>query len=224
MLWLLASLGLLRLWGNHASCRGCKLPAWKGYLHRDLKPSNVFCVSEDRFVIGDFGSVVARNDQGYAETKTRHSLLYRPPEELAEHRSYEQGDVYQLGLVLFQLLGGRLPYEEAEWLSAKELTKYDALEGVERQLFATGIIEEKIARGKIADLSTLPCWVPSNLVSVVRRCSQTNREKRFESAAALIAKLNNIRGGLPNWRIDVPLFSIVIGKIFASLRSRSLRH
>jgi len=86
------------------------------------------------------------------------------------------------------------------------LTKYRALDGVERQLFATAIIEKKIAKGKIADLSTLPCWVPSNLVSVVRRCAQTNREKRFESAAALIAKLNNMRGDLPNWWIgDYPI-------------------
>ena len=172
------------------------------YLHRDLKPSNVFCVDGGQFVIGDFGSVVARNDQGYAQTVTRHSLLYRPPEELAERRSYEQGDVYQLGLVMFQLLGGRLPYEESEWLNAKELRKYEALTGAERQLFAAVIIEGKIAKGRIAELGTLPCWVPNNLVSVVRRCCKIDRQGRFESAAALIAKLNNIRGGLPDWKID----------------------
>lgn len=172
------------------------------YLHRDLKPSNVFCVDGGRFVIGDFGSVVVQNDQGFAQTVTRHSLLYRPPEELAESRSYEQGDVYQLGLTLFQLLGGKLPYDEVAWLTEKERTIYNALDDTERQLFAKGIIEKKIANGKIAEFSTLPCWVPKNLVSFVRRCCQIDRHSRFESAAALIAKLNNIRGRLPDWKIE----------------------
>jgi len=85
-----------------------------GYLHRDLKPSNVFAVEADRYVIGDFGSVVPLNAQGYAQSLTQHSLLYRPPEVVTTRRSYRESDIYQLGVILFQLLGGQLPYEETE--------------------------------------------------------------------------------------------------------------
>ena len=76
-----------------------------GYLHRDLKPSNIFCLDDDRFVIGDFGSVVVQNEDGYAKTLTRHSLLYRPPEELEEKRSYREGDLYQIGMVFLSAIG-----------------------------------------------------------------------------------------------------------------------
>lgn len=172
------------------------------FLHRDLKPSNIFCMADGKYVIGDFGSVVSKNVDGYAQTLTRHSLLYRPPEELQEGRSYPESDIYQIGIVLFQLLGGHLPYGEAEWLRANELKTYNALTGFEQQKFATEIIERKIRAGKIVDINSLPSWVPFSIKSIIRRCCHLDRGRRFESAATLIAKLNNIRSTLPDWRVE----------------------
>lgn len=86
-----------------------------GYLHRDLKLENVYLDGE-RAVIGDFGSVAPCDAQGYCKTWTRHSLLYRPPEAIVTNEHYKVSDVYQLGLMLFQLLGGLLPYEERDWV------------------------------------------------------------------------------------------------------------
>ncbi|WP_307280085.1 serine/threonine protein kinase [Phyllobacterium ifriqiyense] len=172
-----------------------------GYLHRDLKPANIFCLSKDKFVIGDFGSVVVQNDEGYAKTLTRHSLLYRPPEELEEKRSYREGDIYQLGMIFYQLLGGHLPYEERAWLSEKEAIKYDGLGGWEQQNYATSIIESKIVRDRVVNRSTLPAWVPAGLKTVVRRCCATKREDRYSSVADLVVQLNNLRSTVPEWRV-----------------------
>ena len=91
----------------------------KGFLHRDLKPSNIFCEHNGKFVIGDFGSVVKKGDHGYTETRSHHSLLYRTLEEIKFGRAYEQSDVYEIGIVFYQLLGGLLSYDEQAWLNPK---------------------------------------------------------------------------------------------------------
>lgn len=134
----------------------------KGYIHRDLKPSNIFCGEAGKLVIGDFGSVVKKGDQGYAETASRHSLLYRTPEEIQTGRAYPQGDVYQLGIVLFQLVGGHLPYDETAWLNPKERVKYGELKEPDNQIYAGKIIEQKIIKGKLIDYGSIPPWCPLN--------------------------------------------------------------
>ena len=173
-----------------------------GFIHRDLKPSNVFCNSDQKFVIGDFGSVVERNEHGYADTGSKHSLLYRTPEEAATGRAYPQGDIYQIGIILYQLLGGRLHYNEAEWLSAKELAIYHTKTEPENQLYANAIIEKRITSGRLLDYSSLPAWVPAELIRVIRKCCRLNHSDRFGSVSELIVNLSNLRSSLPDWRLE----------------------
>jgi serine/threonine protein kinase len=175
----------------------------KGFVHRDLKPSNVFKRADGSLVIGDFGSVVKKGDDGYAETKSRHSLLYRTPEEVAIDRAYEQSDIYQLGILLYQLLGGHLPYALMEWLNAQEKAAYAKLPHPDNEVYATKAFEGRIiSKGRLLDLNSLPPWCPSNLRNVIRTCCKVDHTKRPESVSALIAKLNNLRGSLPDWRCE----------------------
>lgn len=174
----------------------------KRLLHRDLKASNVFCLANGCFVIGDFGSVVSQNAEGCAITLTRHSLLYRPPEEILTRSMSRQSDIYQLGLLLFQVLGGSLPYDECDWLSGAQKVSYALLPKSDRQLFATKIIEDKICRGKILNFSSLPPWVPVNLKNIVRQACALNAGKRYETVADMAASLSNLRSGVPDWRIE----------------------
>ncbi|KQX20699.1 hypothetical protein ASD39_03805 [Sphingomonas sp. Root50] len=175
----------------------------KGYVHRDLKPSNVFKRGDGSLLIGDFGSVVRKGDGGYAETKSRHSLLYRSPEEIATDRSYEQSDIYQLGILFYQLLGGRLPYQMMDWLNAKEKSEYANLPHPDNELYAIEAFERRIiSKGRLLDLDSLPPWCPSGLRGVIRTCCKVDRTKRFESVSALITKLNNLRASLPDWRCE----------------------
>jgi eukaryotic-like serine/threonine-protein kinase len=174
----------------------------RGYIHRDLKPSNIFCDGDGRFVIGDFGSVVSVGQYGYAQTSSRHSLLYRTPEEVDSGRAYQRGDIYQLGLVFYQLLGGYLPYNETEWLSTNERVEYSKREAPDNQLYATSIIEKKIKTGNLIELKSLPPWCPAALISVIRKCCKVSHNDRFETASVLIAKLNNLRKSLPDWRFE----------------------
>jgi serine/threonine protein kinase len=174
----------------------------KGFLHRDLKPSNIFCEKADRFVIGDFGSVAKKGNHGYVETGSRHSLLYRTPEEVRYNRAYEQSDVYQIGIILYQLLGGSLPYEERFWLKSNELLKFMELTYPDNQIYSNEIIEQRIIKGKLLDLNSLPPWCPSELVSLIRQCCRLDHAARVGSASALMAKVNNLRASLPDWRLE----------------------
>ena len=174
----------------------------KGFLHRDLKPSNVFCDNNGKLVIGDFGSVVKKGANGYTETQSRHSLVYRTPEEISSKRAYEQGDVYQLGLMLYQLLGGHLPYLEQDWLKPGELAYYSSLSAPDNQLYATSVIEKKIVSGKLLDFGSLPAWCPPKLVSTIRKCCHVDYQKRFPNVSSLITHLNNVRSSLPDWRLE----------------------
>lgn len=173
-----------------------------GYIHRDLKPSNIFCQSDGKLVIGDFGSVVKIGDNGYAQTISTHSLIYRTPEEITTKRAYTQGDVYQLGIMLYQLLGGSLSYKLEDWLTPKQQNMCQSLPHPENQIFADKAVEDLIKKGRILNLSSLPAWCAPSLASVIRKCTNVDRTKRFQSIAALKAKLNNIRSSLPDWRLE----------------------
>jgi len=142
----------------------------KGYIHRDLKPSNIFCDTTGNLVIGDFGSVVMRGAAGYAETVSKHSLLYRTPEEILTGRAWPKGDVYQLGMILFQLVGGHLPYDEQSWLTPKELIEYKKLDEPNNQFYATKIIEQRIVNGQLLDYNSIPAWCPPEIIRIIKKC------------------------------------------------------
>ncbi|WP_231022582.1 serine/threonine protein kinase [Sphingomonas sp. IC-11] len=175
----------------------------KGFVHRDLKPSNVFQQDPDRLVIGDFGSVVKKGAGGFAETRSRHSLLYRTPEEIVANRAYEQSDIYQLGILLYQILGGALPYDLMDWLNGQERACYSKLPHPDNEIYASKCFEERlILKGKLLAYDSLPEWCPDDLKKVIRVCCNISYEKRYESASALIGVLNNMRASLPDWRCE----------------------
>jgi serine/threonine protein kinase len=88
-------------------CRGVSAIHANGMLHRDLKPANVV-IEGGVPRIADFGSVKKLAVGCLDTTATRHSVLYRPPESFGSNRYDLKGEVYQLGLVTYQLLGGTL--------------------------------------------------------------------------------------------------------------------
>ncbi|KQR29888.1 hypothetical protein ASF91_13615 [Rhizobium sp. Leaf155] len=191
-----------------------------GFLHRDLKPQNIFC-DNDRYMIGDFGSVVPCNGDGYAKCLTKHSLIYRPPETVQSNSYFKSSDVYQLGILLYQLLGGSLPYSERDWLTPRQQDKYDELTGFDQQDFASKIIEQRITAGKILNYASLPDSVPGSLKSIIRQCLRVGPGDRYQSCADLSAALNNVRGQVYDWVFDEHPVLRKKGKIIRILESGS---
>lgn len=174
----------------------------EGYVHRDLKPSNLFVTDEGSRVIGDFGSVVQIGDEDFANSLSKHSIIYRPPEDFVGNRFYRQGDIYQLGMVLYQLLGGTLPYEIENWLTKRQIDHGATLNDTDRQVYYNSVIEGRIRRGKVLDFDSLPDFVPDTLRRVIRKACHLDVARRYPTAADLLATLNNIRRRVFDWRIN----------------------
>ncbi|MBA2304178.1 MAG: protein kinase [Acidobacteria bacterium] len=152
----------------------------RGILHRDLKPSNIVCDREGRPKILDFG-IASRLPQSAVQEMTRTgtapiapalegSLPYMAPEVLRGETPDARTDLWSVGVLLYELLTGRLPYRGA---TALEL--------------ASAIIEARIP--------TLPSTVPAPLARIVLRLLAKNPADRYGSAAEVGAAFDAISPG-----------------------------
>src|SRR5690348_14473918 len=87
----------------------------QGLVHRDLKPENVFIVAGRHAVLLDFG--IAKDLAAPASTTTQEGNVRGTPAYMAPERFFGQPaglatDVYELALVLYVMLAGRLPWDE----------------------------------------------------------------------------------------------------------------
>ena len=169
-------------------------------LHRDLKPQNIFLTDDNRAVIGDFGSVKKVPEGRDLVPGSGHSTLYRPPESIQADDYGYPGDIYQSGIILYQLLGGYLPYEPTAWLNRQTRKRYNGInDPVDKSLFIDEIIKNKITKGKLLSLSSLPPWVPSILRRAISKATRIDPSDRFESESAFMAKLHSLKACVPNW-------------------------
>jgi serine/threonine-protein kinase len=79
-------------------------------LHRDLKPSNIMIDGKGRVRVMDFG-LAAFAEEVRGEKATAGTIGYMAPEQLAGRGATTRSDVYALGLVMYEVLTGRRPYE-----------------------------------------------------------------------------------------------------------------
>jgi len=81
-----------------------------GITHRDLKPANILYTGETDVKVSDFGAaLVASGD--VTQVSAIGSPAYMSPEQVKEHVLNHQTDIYSLGVVMYQLLAGRLPFQ-----------------------------------------------------------------------------------------------------------------
>ncbi len=174
-----------------------------GFVHRDLKPENLLVSDAHGPLIADFGSV-RRIPNGQKDVSgSGHAVLYRPPESFLTARYDRRGDLYQCGIVLYQVLGGRLPYAYQEYLSESELATYAHMQDAfDRSKLVESAIRKRANAGTLLDLKTLPFFTPPSVRALIVRATSVDPADRFQTASDFMNKLNSVWSKAADWRFE----------------------
>jgi len=157
-------------------CEGLAEAHRLGVIHRDLKPQNVMIDRDGNVKIMDFG--IARSLKAKGITGAGIMIgtpEYMSPEQVEGKDADERSDIYALGIVLYEMLTGKVPFEGETPLSVALKQKTEIPENP--KAINTQITE---------DLSRL-----------ILRCLEKEKEKRYQRVGELIAEFDRIDKGLP---------------------------
>lgn len=93
-------------------CKALEYAQYQGIIHRDIKPANILMRGESDIKISDFGAAVIESQQT-TQVSGVGSPAYMSPEQIREQTLTHQTDIYSLGVTMYRLLTGKLPYEAA---------------------------------------------------------------------------------------------------------------
>lgn len=96
----------------------------KGIIHRDIKPQNILILDDGLVKIADFGIAQALNSNELTQTNSvMGSVHYLPPEQANGIGSTYKSDIYSLGILMFELLVGKVPFkgENAVEIAIKQM-------------------------------------------------------------------------------------------------------
>jgi serine/threonine-protein kinase len=96
------------------ACRGLDYAHRNGVVHRDVKPGNLLVSDTDVVKLADFGIARATDQSSITQVgSVLGTAAYLSPEQARGDEAGPQADLYSLGVVTYQLISGRLPYEAA---------------------------------------------------------------------------------------------------------------
>jgi serine/threonine protein kinase/tetratricopeptide (TPR) repeat protein len=157
-------------------CDGLEEAHKLGVVHRDLKPQNIMVDEDGKARIMDFG--IARSLSGKSTTGAGVMIgtpEYMSPEQVEGKDVDQRSDIYSLGVILYEMVTGRLPFVGETPISIAHKQKYEVPE----------------------DPKKLNAQVSDDLARVILKCLAKDEGKRFQSAAELGAELGRIEEGFP---------------------------
>lgn len=147
----------------------------QGVLHRDIKPSNLLLDDQGTVWVTDFGLAKSDDQQDLTQTgDVLGTLRYVPPEAF-DGRADARGDIYSLGLTLYELIALR-----------------PAFEGKERSVLVRQASEADPSR-----LSRINPKVPRDLETIVHKAIERDPSHRYTSAGAMAADLQRLLNDEP---------------------------
>ncbi|MDR3190295.1 MAG: Stk1 family PASTA domain-containing Ser/Thr kinase [Lactobacillaceae bacterium] len=129
-------------------------------VHRDLKPQNILIDANGNAKITDFGIATAQSESGMTATNTAiGSVHYMSPEQVKGEGSSIKSDIYALGIILYEMLTGSVPFNAADPVA----------------------IAMKHAQEPMPCVRDFDAQVPQSLENVILRATQKDAAKRYAS-------------------------------------------
>ena len=127
-------------------------------IHRDIKPQNVMILDDGRVKITDFGIAIASNASELTQTNSvMGSVHYLPPEQANGAGATAKSDIYSLGILMFELLTGKLPFkgENAVEIALKQMKE------------------------QIPSVCAINPEIPQSIENVILKACAKNRKNRY---------------------------------------------
>src|SRR5215469_2556546 len=161
--------------------RGLAAVHREGVIHRDLKPANIMRDKHGRVVVMDFG--LARSFAGDGMTRTGTMLgtiEYMSPEQAQCKELTAASDIFSLGLILYQLLSGVMPFHSESVITSLLMR----------------------SQQRAASLTETDKNIPKVLSNIVSKCLETDPALRYKNADELLADIHAWTGKRGNTRIS----------------------
>ena len=143
----------------------------KGIVHRDIKPQNIILLSNGNIKVTDFG--IARFSRSETKTLTEQaigSVHYIAPEQAKGEHTDEKADIYSLGVVLYEMLSGEVPFEAESAVSV-------------------ALMQLQADAKKLTDINP---DIPLGLEQICIRAMQKNPVDRYQTATEMLLDIEEI--------------------------------
>ena len=142
-----------------------------GIIHRDIKSNNIKISSAGQVKLLDFGIAKGQMSPGLTEAGSIiGTLLYLSPEHLKGGTSDARGDIWALGVLLYEMVTGRMPFESE----------------------TLGDLCEKIDKGAYTPPVQLHSGVPREVTNIIARCLKKNPAERYQTAQDLLRDVGKL--------------------------------
>lgn len=147
-------------------CNGIGAAHVAHIIHRDIKPQNILITRDGKVKVTDFGIAKATTSNTIS-SNAMGSVHYTSPEQARGGFSDEKSDIYSIGITLFEMVTGEVPFDGDSTVS----------------------VAIKHLQEEITPPSDLVPDIPYSLEQIILKCTQKNGERRYANTTALIQDL-----------------------------------